>query len=391
MPICPAGSTASPSSPTTRTATLGLDSLDRMELSLQVERQFGFTGDEACETVGQLLALAEGRATRKPPQPAPSEWSAAPRPAAAPSLHGDTILATFIENALAHRKDVVVADDLVGAMTGERLLVAALTLARRLRAVAGSHVGVLLPASAACDIVLLALHFAGKVPVVLNWTTGPGNLAHAARALALSHVVTSRAFADRVGVAVEGADYLFLEDLRLATGKRELLRTLFRVRWLPGSVRRAVPAVPADRPAVVLFTSGSEKAPKAVPLTHTNLLSCQRGIMAVMGVTRADVILGFLPAFHSFGLTVTTLLPLQTGLRVVHSPDPTDAANLVHKIRAYGVTVLAGTPTFVSYILERAALGSLAGLRLVVVGAEKCPPALFESVAAVPLPVAVAT
>jgi long-chain-fatty-acid--[acyl-carrier-protein] ligase len=128
---------------------------------------------------------------------------------------------------------------------------------------------------------------------------------------------------------------------------------------------------------VVLFTSGSEKAPKAVPLTHANLLSCQRAVVSVMGVTSGDVLLGFLPAFHSFGLTITTLLPLLTGIRVVHHPDPTDAANLVHKVRAYGVTVLVGTPTFVSYILERAEPGSLSSLRLVVVGAEKCPPTLF--------------
>jgi long-chain-fatty-acid--[acyl-carrier-protein] ligase len=129
---------------------------------------------------------------------------------------------------------------------------------------------------------------------------------------------------------------------------------------------------------VVLFTSGSEKAPKAVPLTHGNLLSCQQASLGVMGVTRQDVILGFLPAFHSFGLTVTTFLPLLTGIRVVHHPDPTDAVNLVHKIQAYGVTILVGTPTFVHYILERAVPGSLASLRLLVVGAEKCPPALME-------------
>ena len=236
----------------------------------------------------------------------------------------------------------------------------------------------LLPASAACDVALLALHFAGKLPVVLNWTTGPANLSHAARTLALSHVLTSRAFADRVGVAVEGTEYLFLEDLQKGIGKWELWRTRFRVRYLPGSIRRAVPAVLPDHPAVVLFTSGSEKAPKAVPLTHANLLSCQRSIMAVMSVTRDDVLLGFLPAFHSFGLTVTTLLPLQAGLRVVHHPDPTDAVNLAHKIQAYGATVLVATPTFLSYILERATPGSLAALRLVVVGAEKCPSALME-------------
>ena len=115
-----------------------------------------------------------------------------------------------------------------------------------------------------------------------------------------------------------------------------------------------------------------------MPLTHANLLSCLRAVTAVMDVTSEDVLLGFLPAFHSFGLTITTLLPLLTGVRVVHHPDPTDAANLVHKIGAYGVTVLVGTPTFVSYIVERAKPGSLSSLRLVVVGAEKCPPALFE-------------
>lgn len=236
----------------------------------------------------------------------------------------------------------------------------------------------LLPASAACDVALLALHLAGKLPVVLNWTTGPANLAHVAKTLGLSKVLTSRVFADRLGVRVEGADYRFIEDLQSTIGKYELARTLLLVRWRPGSVRRAVPAASPDDPAVVLFTSGSEKAPKAVPLTHANLLSCQRAVVAVMGVTREDVVLGFLPAFHSFGLTITTVLPLLMGVRVVHHPNPTDAVNLVHKIKAYGVTLLVGTPTFVRYIVERATPDSLDSLRLLVVGAENCPPALVE-------------
>jgi long-chain-fatty-acid--[acyl-carrier-protein] ligase len=370
--------TESEQRPETRLDELGLDSLDRMELSLQVERQFGFTGDAGCETVGQLLALAEGRARRKPPAPPPPDWSCAPRRAEPLQVHGETVPGAFVAQALARPKDVVVADDLVGALTGERLLVVAWSLSRRLRAIQGPNVGVLLPASAACDVALMALHLAGKLPVVLNWTTGPANLAHAARTLGLSQVLTSRAFADRAGVRVEGTEYLFLEELQSAVKRLELLRTLLRVRWLPGSIRGAVPVVAPDHPAVVLFTSGSEKAPKAVPLSHANILSCQRAGAAFMGMTSGDVLLGFLPAFHSFGLTVTTLLPLTTGVRVVHHPDPTDAANLVHKIQAYGVTVLVGTPTFVNSILERAAPGRLASLRLIVVGAEKCPPALFD-------------
>src|SRR5205823_6362433 len=169
----------------------------------------------------------------------------------------------------------------------------------------------------------------------------------------------------------------FLEDLQESIRKLERMRTLLAVRMRKESIRRILPVAGPDQPAVVLFTSGSEKAPKAVPLTHRNILSNQGGGMAVMELTRRDVVLGFLPPFHSFGLTVTSLLPLLTGVRVVHHPDPTDAGNLVRKIAAYGVTALVATPTFVHYILERATPADLATLRLIVVGAEKCPPALF--------------
>jgi long-chain-fatty-acid--[acyl-carrier-protein] ligase len=230
----------------------------------------------------------------------------------------------------------------------------------------------------ACDSTFLALHWAGKVPVMLNWTTGPLGLAHAARAIGLTHVVTSHQFVDRLGVRVEGTQYVFLEEVRKGIGRREQLRTLAVVSWLPGHVRKQAPRVSPDEPAVVLFTSGSEKAPKAVPLTHGNLLSNQRAMLSILGLTRDECVLGFLPAFHSFGLTMTGLLPLLAGLRVVHHPDPTAAAALAHKVAAYRVTVLGGTPTFLGAILGRARPGQLDSLRLLCVGAEKCPPALEE-------------
>src|SRR5205807_664875 len=129
-------------------------------------------------------------------------------------------------------KDVAAADDLAGVLTFERFLVGVLTMSRRLKAIETPNVGLLLPASVACDIALLALHLAGKLPVVLNWTTGPSNLAHAARVMKLTHVVTSKAFIDRTGIAVAGTKFLFLEEVRASIGKLELLLTLLRVRWL---------------------------------------------------------------------------------------------------------------------------------------------------------------
>jgi long-chain-fatty-acid--[acyl-carrier-protein] ligase len=183
---------------------------------------------------------------------------------------------------------------------------------------------------------------------------------------------------DRSGVTVEGTQSFYLEELRQEIGKVEQLRTLLMVRWLPGRVRARIPRVDPQQPAVVLFTSGSEKAPKAVPLTHTNLLSNQRSTVTFFDVTRTDSLLGFLPAFHSFGMAVTGLMPILGGMKVVRHPDPTDAGGLVRKVAAYRPTLLAGTPTFVSYLIDRAEPGQFDSLRLIIVGAEKCPDVLRE-------------
>jgi long-chain-fatty-acid--[acyl-carrier-protein] ligase len=365
---------------------LGMDSLDRMDVTLQVEQRFGFSTDQSPANLGDLWLLAQGLAKKATVKPVPRAWFSAPSGTEKPEIKGETIAEAFVARALAHPGDVAVADDQAGVLTYRRLLAGTLPLSRRFTDLPGTNVGLLLPASAACDVAFLALQRAGKVPVVLNWTTGPANLKHAVQLLELRHVVTSNLFIDRLDEALvnaikdTGAQYLCLEELREGIGRWEMLRALLAVWLQPGHIRRQVPKVSPDQPAVVLFTSGSEKAPKAVPLTHRNLLSNQSASLAVLGLTRKDSVLGFLPAFHSFGLALTGLMPLLSGIRVVRHPDPTAAATLARKVATYQPTVLAGTPTFVSAILEQAEARpeQLKSLRLIFVGAEKCPDTLVE-------------
>lgn len=357
---------------------LGLDSLDRMEMTLEVERRFGFASDQVPTNLGQLWAVAQGLVEREPPKRPPPAWFQSLSSAGPVEALGNTIPEAFVDRALAQRRDVIVADDISGPLTYERLLIGALILARRFAELPGSNVGLLLPASVAADTSFMALLLAGKLPVLLNWTTGPAHLAHAARLMTLSHVITSHAFIDRTGIEVTGVQYVFLEDVRKGVGKVEMLRTLAEVRWFPGRVRRKVPRIDPDQPALVLFTSGSERAPKAVPLTHSNIIDEMRAAVAFVGLTHSETILGFLPPFHSFGIAACILLPLMGGMRVVHHPDPTDAARLARKLTAYRVTMIFGTPTFIAYIFERAKAGDLDSLRLIVVGAEKCPAWLYD-------------
>jgi long-chain-fatty-acid--[acyl-carrier-protein] ligase len=363
-------------SPQTSLDALGLDSLDRMELSLHLEQRFGFATDQVPTTVGECLALAAGLVEKAAPHPAPKAWFHPSSDAAPAAVLGETLAEAFVNRVLANPHDIADADDLAGCLTYERLLVAALLFSTRFAKIPAANVGLMLPASVAGDIAFLGLQLAGKLPVLLNWTTGPNNLAHAVRLMGLTHIVTSHKFLDRTGLTIPGVEMVFVEDLK--PGKFEMLRTLLRVRWWPGAIRRGLPRPSPDSPAVVLFTSGSEKAPKAVPLTHRNLITNIREGFQALGMTRRDSFLGFLPAFHSFGLTVTFLGPILCGMRVVRHPDPTDAVGLTRKIASYKVTALASTPTFLSFLFDRIKEDELASLQVVFLGAEKCPATVFE-------------
>jgi len=366
--------------PATLLENLGLDSLDRMDLAQAIEQRFGFRSDQVAMSVGELAALAQGliEADSGEPIKVPEIWSA-PRAKAdeAFSVMAPTILEAFARQAVAHPNEAAAADDLSGMVTYARMLTGARLMSKWFAELPGEAVGLMLPASVAADTAFMALLWARKLPVLLNWTTGPVNLNHAAKVMGIQRVITSQKFVDRVGVKIEGVEYVFLEDIRKGIGKFEALATLLGIKLFSGGVLASLPKIKPEDTAVVLFTSGSEKAPKAVPLTHRNIMTDVQAGASALGFKRGDVLLGFLPPFHSFGLSGNMVLPLVGGVRVVHHADPTDAAGLARKIAAYQPTLLLTTPTFFGYILNAAKPADLASLRLVITGAEKCPDALF--------------
>lgn len=362
---------------------LGLDSLERMDIALQIEHQFGFRSDEVATTVGGLMALAAGQSGQTKPakREVPALWeSPVPREPANQVL-AETLAEAFVRRALTHPNDAAVADPMTGVLSYRRLLVAATLMARRIARFEGDAVGILMPASAATDIAFLAVQMAGKLPVMLNWTTGPAGLEYAVKKLDIRHLITSHRFLDRLGIEIPAVRLEFLEDLRKSITKLEALRVLIRTYIVPHSFLHRLPPADPEQPAVVLFTSGSESAPKAVPLTHRNLIANVRAGTTAMEFSRDDRLLGFLPPFHSFGLSATTLMPLLTGTRVVHYPNPTDARGLVHMIATYRPTLLFTTPTFLSYMLSVADAQDLASVRNILTGAEKCPEELRQTCA----------
>jgi long-chain-fatty-acid--[acyl-carrier-protein] ligase len=363
---------------------LGLDSLERMEVGATVEGRFGFSMDRVPLTFGQLAALADGKlnGNRAAAKHAPPGWFSRGAGSGLLDLPEGTIHRAFAEMALRFGGEPASADDVSGVLTYERMIISALIMARRIKRLESEHVAILLPSSTACAIAFLAVHLAGKIPVMLNWTTGPGNLAHAASLLRITHVITSRRFTDRTGIRVEGTEYLYLEDIKASISRADMIKTFLSVHFNGRAVLKSLPDRSETDTAVVLFTSGSEKAPKAVPLSHRNIISNICSGIKKLEARKDDSLLSILPPFHSFGLTAATLLPLLGGMKMVHHPDPTDASGLIAKLSAYRPTMLFTTPTFLHYVLEKASSNDMQSLRTIVTGAEKCPRSVFDKLKA---------
>ena len=139
------------------------------------------------------------------------------------------------------------------------------------------------------------------------------------------------------------------------------IRAALQARFSAGSLAH----VQVSKTATILFTSGSESRPKAVPLTHENIIANLRDFASIVSFTDDHRLLGMLPPFHSLGLVGTIILPLCLGLKTVYHANPTESTILAGLIERYKVSIVIGTPTFLLGIIKATSKEQLKSLRLV--------------------------
>jgi long-chain-fatty-acid--[acyl-carrier-protein] ligase len=366
---------------------LGMDSLAIVDLILWIETEFGFSqiDVDSLQTVGDVMLAACGEAVsagEKTLQKIPPKWfQKVPLPGRPDRLSCMTITEAFLAQAQKNPDRVVIADQTSGLRTYRDVITAIIVLKQKIEELPGQHIGIMLPASVGVCVLYLATLFAGKIPVMVNWTLGKRNLLHSLNSVDVQHILTAHALITRIqsqGIELDdiGDRFVCLEDI----SKKITIWTKVRA-WLSARVALSKLKHPnVTDTAVILFTSGSETTPKAVPLTHQNILTNISDSYEFFTITGKDSMLGILPPFHSFGLTTSMLLPLCLGLRVVYYPNPTHGGALGRMIDAYKLSILVGTPTFLHGIARASTKQQLASLRLVVSGAEKCPARVFEAV-----------
>ncbi len=237
---------------------------------------------------------------------------------------------------------------------------------------ANKNVGLLLPNSLANVISFFALQYAGKLPVMLNFSLGNAQFASCLDTAEMKVVVTSRRFIEQAKlerltdcINAKKIKLIYLEDFAGNISWKTKLKGMKKY-----FLREKVELV-ADEAAVMLFTSGSEGLPKAVVLSHKNLQANALQVRLSVPFNSKDVFLNALPMFHSFGLTVGTILPLLNGVKVCFYPSPLHYRIVPEVAYDLQATVICGTDAFLYGYGRMASPYDFFPMRFVVAGGEK--------------------
>jgi Acyl-CoA synthetases (AMP-forming)/AMP-acid ligases II len=265
----------------------------------------------------------------------------------------------------------ILEDPISGTMSYRKLLVAASLIGNNImrRTKTGEAIGILLPGANGTAATMLGVMSAGRVAAMLNFTAGTANVEAACKAAAVSKILTSRGFVEKarleplIGRLQETCEIIYLEDI----GKRISLFAKFDM--LFRYMRPLAPRSPDD-PAAILFTSGSEGAPKGVVLSHRNILANAAQAAARIDFSLEDKVFNVLPLFHSFGLTAALVLPLVYGVPVYLYPSPLHYRIIPELVYGTNATIMFGTDTFLAGYARKAHPYDFRSLRYVVAGAE---------------------
>jgi long-chain-fatty-acid--[acyl-carrier-protein] ligase len=372
-------------------ADLGLDSLDIADLISSIDREVLHATISLFDqvTVGELMAMAAGHVLEQGGAPSPiklkKKWFEQCKRPPPIFAKGETFQEVFLRSCARMNSYVACADAVAGIMTYSAVKMRVLLLAAHIRKLPSPHVGIMLPSSTAAQILIFATLMAKKIPVMINWTLGARYLEAVKKILNIDSILSSKAFLDRLENAdVAPIDPLIktLEMLRFEISIWDKIKAFCQSRLPVHTILKQckVDKVSPDDIAVILFTSGTEALPKAVPLSHANLLSNQKEAAASISVGPGDIMMSFLPPFHSLGFSITGLVPLNMGMKVVYSPNPNDSLRLGREIEQYGTTIVCSAPTFLKNIFHVTQPEQLRSVRMFICGAEAVSKELFDKV-----------
>jgi acyl-[acyl-carrier-protein]-phospholipid O-acyltransferase/long-chain-fatty-acid--[acyl-carrier-protein] ligase len=296
-----------------------------------------------------------------------------------------TVARRFVRQARRSRRRLKIADSAGTELTGGRTLAGALALRSALR----KHVfkadeqtiGILLPPSVGGCLANIAVALDCRTSVNLNYTMADPVINYCVKKAGVKHVLTSKRFLEKRPVALEGAEWVFLEDIKTKITGLDKAKAALNAFVTPIALLErmlGLTKVQPDDLLTIVFTSGSTGDPKGVMLTQANIGSNVQAVDALLQLKTNDCLLGILPFFHSFGYTATLWLPLCFDASAAYHFNPLDAKTVGTLAEKYKVSIVLAAPTFLRNYVKRCTKEQFSALHLVVTGAEKLPTDLAE-------------
>ena len=240
------------------------------------------------------------------------------------------------------------------------------------------QVGLMLPTSNMCALSILGLFAYGKTPKMINFTSGVKAFVSTCKTVGLKTVVTARKAVTlaKLEPLIEALEknkvkVLYLEDLAKTLTLKDKLFAVKAMLNPMKAYRKTAPDVKPEDAAFILFTSGSEGLPKAVLLSHKNVISNTAQVLSRLDIGPKDVMFVSLPLFHSFGIMGGIVLPLVTGMKAFFYPTPLHYRIIPELCSSVKATILFSTDTFLTAYAKCANVYDFNTLRVVAAGAEK--------------------
>lgn len=285
----------------------------------------------------------------------------------------------FILNAKRFPDKLAIIDKTTDRrVTYSRALIGALILSKKFKKYEPGFIGIMIPTSAGCALATVGALMSGRIPVMINYSTGAeANAKYAQSKCKFKTIITSRALLEKIKCPViEGM--VMIEDIMAGVTTADKISAALQTKLPSALLLKTVHGGDENDTAAILFTSGSEKDPKAVQLTHKNIYSNIRNFGAYVNINENDVLLANLVFFHVFGLTVNLWVSFTYGMTMVSYANPLDFQTICNIARDEKPTIMVGTPSFFWGYLHKSEPGDFKTLRIMVSGADKCPDALRE-------------
>lgn len=259
-----------------------------------------------------------------------------------------------------------------------RALIGALILSSKFKKYDNGFIGIMIPTSAGCALATVGALMSGRIPVMINYSTGAeDNVRYAQKKCKFKTVITSRALLEKIKCPVTDG-MIMIEDIMAGVTTVDKLKAALISKLPVSMILNTIHKGDENDTAAILFTSGSEKDPKAVQLTHRNISSNIKSFGDYVHLSDQDIILANLVFFHIFGLTVNLWLAFYYGMTMVTYANPLDFQTVSKIARDVKPTLMVGTPSFFWGYLNKSEPGDFRSVRLMVAGADKCPDALRD-------------